>query len=162
MPLCPIDNVLTESDIHLMSHDITVITALNTLKNGTANEIRFTVNLENPVKYSLKRRMALDLYGIDEIPMRWLRGDMPPQTDTGADPFLNTYIVYLTDSRGVLIVDGEEMLIRKGSGVIFRQGLVHETRGTGHEPRLLLGPMSEHGFPVGAEELRRPEIIDRP
>ena len=70
--------------------------------------------------------------------------------------------MYLTDSRGVLIVDGESMPIRKGTGVIFRQGLVHETRGTGNEPRLLLGPMSEHGFPVGAEELRRPEIIDRP
>jgi hypothetical protein len=149
MPLYPIEGVLTESDVYLLIHDIAVITALHTLKNGTTNEVRFTTDLPYPVKESLKKRMGLDLYGIEEIPMRWMRGDMPPQTDTHINPSRNTYIVYLTDSEGHLFVDGSALPIRKGTGVIFRQGLVHETQGTGNTPRLLLGPINDYGMDVG-------------
>lgn len=145
MPIYPIEGILTESDVYLLRHDVAVITALHTLKNGTTNEIRFTTDLPYPVKESLKKRMGLDLYGIEDIPMRWMRGDMPPQTDTHVNPSRNTYIVYLTDSEGELFVDGTAVRIRKGTGVIFRQGLVHETRGTGNTPRLLLGPINDHG-----------------
>ena len=147
MPIYPIEGILTESDVYLLVHDIAVITALHTLKNGTTNEIRFTTDLPYPVKESLKKRMGLDLYGIEDIPMRWMRGDMPPQTDQYANASRNTYIVYLTDSEGDLFVDGTAVPIRKGTGVIFRQGLVHETRGTGNTPRLLLGPMGGHPAP---------------
>ena len=83
------------------------------------------------------------------IPMRWIKGDTKPHIDKGRNSFHNTYLAYLTDSTGQFVIDGEMHPISKGSAYMFSEGQTHETIGTGTEPRLLLGPMSEQGFPVG-------------
>ena len=83
------------------------------------------------------------------IPMRWIKGDTKPHIDKGRNSFHNTYLAYLTDSAGQFVIDGEMHPISKGSAYMFSEGQTHETIGTGTEPRLLLGPMSEQGFPVG-------------
>jgi hypothetical protein len=89
--------------------------------------------------------------------MRWIAGDTPAHHDHGASSFSNTYLVYLTSSPGNLIVDGVSYAIQRGYGYVFSEGLSHETAGTTTaEPRLLLGPMSEMGFAVGAPQLYQP------
>jgi hypothetical protein len=81
--------------------------------------------------------------------MRWIKGDTPSHHDNGIASFTNTYLTYVTDSYGKLVVDGVVYPIARGHGYVFSEGLPHETIGTGSEPRLLLGPMSETGFAVG-------------
>jgi hypothetical protein len=73
--------------------------------------------------------------------------------DKGRANFEQTYLMYLTDSPGELMVDGVSYPIRKGCGYTFSEGLSHQTVGTGSEPRLLLGPMSEAGIPVGGPSI---------
>jgi hypothetical protein len=82
--------------------------------------------------------------------MRWIRGDLPAHKDIGQAAFQLTAIVYVTESTGEFVLDGTSYAIEQGSGMTFQEGVVHETRGTGSAPRLLIGPMSESGFPVGA------------
>ncbi len=95
---------------------------------------------------------TLGLPAIQQIPLRWIRGDTPPHVDTGAQgqSFEKTYLAYLTDSEGEFVLGDQAYPIRKGTGFVFSEGVRHETRDTGTEPRLLLGPMNELGLPVGA------------
>ena len=81
--------------------------------------------------------------------MRWIKGDTKPHIDKSSHSFDKTYLAYLTDSPGELIIDDESYPIIKGNAYVFSEGLSHETIGTGSEPRLLLGPMNENGISVG-------------
>jgi hypothetical protein len=56
----------------------------------------------------------------------------------------------LTSSGGSLVIDGQAYPIHAGDAHIFSEGLEHFTINTGTTERLLLGPMSETGFGVGA------------
>jgi hypothetical protein len=81
--------------------------------------------------------------------MRWVKGDTAPHIDKGERTFTTTYLIYLNDSRGSFVINGESFNILKGDGFKFNEGLSHETIGTENDERLLIGPMSEFGFPVG-------------
>lgn len=116
----------------------------------------FSVALPSEVRTALQLEMGLDLSAVPSIPMRWIKGETVSHVDTGAGAFADTYLVYLTDSAGELIVDGQSYPIRKGVGYSFSEGLRHETVGTGSEPRLLLGPMNERGAAVGIFTIYRP------
>ena len=85
----------------------------------------------------------------DNIPMRWIKGDTKPHIDRSSTTFHTTFLAYLTDSTGQFSINGEIHPISKGTSYLFSEGQSHETIGTGTEPRLLLGPMSEHGIAVG-------------
>ena len=112
----------------------------------------FTIPLTAAIRADLNDKMGLRLpTSVTSIPMRWIKGDTPKHHDTGVSEFAHTYLVYLTtDSVGRIIIDGMEYPIHRGDGFIFSEGVSHETTGTSGEPRLLLGPMSEAGFAVGA------------
>jgi hypothetical protein len=117
----------------------------------------FTVLLTPTIREELFEAMGLRLSSnTTSIPMRWIVGDTPAHEDRGAGSFSNTYLVYLTSSPGNLVVDGVPYPIQRGYGYVFSEGLSHETVGTtaaasgDTAPRLLLGPMSEVGFSVGA------------
>jgi hypothetical protein len=86
------------------------------------------------------------------IPMTWIKGDSHPHIDRGAAPFEKTHLAYLTDSQGEFIIGNDTFPIVKGGAHSFSEGLVHETRNTGAEARLLLGPMNERAMPVGAPQ----------
>jgi hypothetical protein len=118
----------------------------------------FTIPLTSTIRSELFEAMGLHLSAnATSIPMRWIAGDTPAHHDHGASSFSNTYLVYLTSSPGNLIVDGVSYAIQRGYGYVFSEGLSHETAGTTTaEPRLLLGPMSEMGFAVGAPQLYQP------
>lgn len=111
----------------------------------------FSIILSPSIKTHIFNLMGLDLSNISSVPMRWIKGDTPAHNDNGESNFTHTYLIYLSDSYGNLVVDGVQYPIKKGSGYIFPESLSHETinTSTDTEARLLLGPMSESGFAVG-------------
>lgn len=112
--------------------------------------IYLNASLDDSLKEKISQQLGLPLSGLDTIPMRWIKGDTKPHIDKAARSFEKTYLTYLTSSPGELIVDGNSYPITQGCGYVFDENVSHETIGTGTEPRLLLGPMSEQGFAVGA------------
>lgn len=107
----------------------------------------FTIDIPSDIQERLKLVFNLNL---TKVPMRWIKGDTPPHIDKGVEDFENTYLIYLTDSTGSLVLDDKIYPITQNTGYIFPEGLSHETKDTGNLPRLLLGPMSEKGFAVGS------------
>lgn len=122
---------------------------LSSNNNSASKSEYFTLPLTTALRDELFEKMGLQLSSLSSIPMRWIVGDIPAHHDHGVANFTNTYLVYLTNSPGNLVVDGASYPIHRGYGYVFPEGLTHETVGTA-EPRLLLGPMSELGFAVGA------------
>jgi hypothetical protein len=147
MSVVSYENVLNESDISQILNEKNVIDALKEL-NGK-DTVRFTHPLSTEIKEKLKQRLGIDLSNIENVPMRWIQGDTKSHIDHGINSFENTYVVYLTDSLGKLVVDNQEYPIQKGNAIVFQQGLTHYTEGVEFEPRLMIGPMSEMGFTVG-------------
>lgn len=112
----------------------------------------FTIPLTSTIRTELFDMMGIQLSHLSSIPMRWIKGDTPPHHDHGVADFTHTHLVYLTNSEGNLVVDGDAYPIQRGYGYVFPEMVSHETVGTTSttvEPRLLLGPMSETGFAVG-------------
>jgi hypothetical protein len=149
-------NVLSNETIDYILSRQEVVDAKERInaKTASASE-KFTVALTPAIRSELFGRMGLQLSHITTIPMRWVKGDTPAHHDIGISGFTHTHLVYLTDSVGDLAVDGVMFPIRRGYGYIFSEGTSHETVGTDadSEPRLLLGPISETGFAVGANPI---------
>jgi hypothetical protein len=93
--------------------------------------------------------LSINLSQITSIPMRWIKGDTLSHMDTGEKHFNNTYLLYLTDSIGNLMIDGQSYPINAGDAHVFSEGVEHSTINTGDSERLMIGPMSETGFRVG-------------
>jgi len=127
-----------------------VIKAKEQISLQSEGSVYFNIHLNHLLREILHEKFDLDLSKADSIPMRWIKGDTKPHIDRSNHIFDKTYLAYLTDSQGELVIDGESYPISKGSAYIFSEGLEHETIGTGYEPRLLLGPISEQGIEVGA------------
>jgi hypothetical protein len=111
--------------------------------------IYFSVSITESIRDTLQTRFGLTLPIGSKIPMRWIKGDTKPHVDVGASNFENTYLLYLNDSPGELIVDSQSYLIQYNTGFVFNEGLSHKTLYTENVPRLLLGPMNELAEPVG-------------
>ena len=146
-------NVLSDDTItYLISHEevVSAKARIEANPDSRASE-RFTVPLTPALRSELLTNMGLELSNVTTIPMRWIKGDSPSHYDNGATTFTHTYLVYLNDSNGSLLLDSVTYPISRGVGYRFSEGLPHETVGTADdtEPRLLLGPMSETGFAVG-------------
>jgi hypothetical protein len=112
--------------------------------------VYFSVPITNLIRTTLQTRFGLDLPIHSKIPMRWIKGDIAPHVDVGASNFQNTYLLYLNDSPGKLIIDSQSYPIEANTGFVFNEGLSHETQRTENIPRLVLGPMNELAEPVGA------------
>lgn len=145
-----IENILPQEMIDSILHLSEVIKAKTHIDNLSYGSISFTIPLSSSIKTELHRHFGLDLSSVHTIPMRWIKGDTQSHIDKGSSTFVNTYLVYLTDSTGEFIIDESSYSIMKGYGYMFSEGLSHETINTGFEPRLLLGPMSEKGTVVGS------------
>jgi len=142
-----IANVFSSVQLDLLNN-LPEVTAAKA-KLATSNVVYFTTPLTDAIKTVLQGKFALDLK-TSEIPMRWIKGDTPAHTDSGASEFKNTYLVYLNDSQGEFILDTTSYSITANTGFVFSEGLTHKTENTGTQPRLLLGPMNEFGESVGA------------
>jgi len=143
-------SALTESEITLLLNDAATVAARQKLDDGHSHSVSFTIQVPDAIKEALKSRIGLDLYGVKDIPMRWIKGDTAAHADRGRTPFTHTYLVYLTDNTGSFVVNNVETSIQRGQAIVFQEGLRHETRNTGTVPRLMLGPMSEAATPVGS------------
>jgi hypothetical protein len=143
-------NVLTAEELHYLNNLPEVLSAKASLDSRPSGMVYFSVTLTDSIRATLQSRFGLDLSAHSSIPMRWIKGDTRPHVDIGASNFQNTYLLYLNDSPGELIVDSESYPIQANTGVVFNEGLSHETNNTEGVPRLLLGPMNELAEPVGS------------
>ena len=141
-------DVLSETQIQYINGLPEVATARQQIDAG-APVAYFSVTLNDSIKATLQERLGLDLSAVSQIPLRWIRGDTAPHVDVGASAFENTYLLYLNNSPGELILESDSYPIRANTAFVFQEGLRHETIHTGSEPRLLLGPMNELAQPVG-------------
>lgn len=143
-----IKNIFSAEEISQILNNPDVKT--NELKVNEQNVVKFSIELSAQLKTTLENKLSIDLAHTTTLPMRWIKGDTMPHIDRGESAFTDTYLVYLTDSVGNLIVDDVIYPISAGDAHIFSEGLEHSTINTGNtEARLILGPMSEMGFPVG-------------
>jgi hypothetical protein len=144
-----IQNVFSENEILSLLTLPEVLAAKEKLTSNQSGVEYFSVDLSSSLKSILLEKLGLDVTTKSSIPMRWIRGDTRPHIDKGVRDFEKTYLLYLTNSEGEFRIDGDSFPITQGTAYIFPEGLPHETIETGTEPRLLLGPMSEEGIPVG-------------
>ena len=149
-----IHNLLSPNEIAEILNNPIVQT--NKDKLSTLDKVDFSIQLPDAIKHKLENGFGIDLTQITSIPMRWIKGDTPPHIDRGENHFNNTYLLYLTDSIGNLIVDGQSYPITAGDAHIFNEGLAHSTINTGDSERLMIGPMSETGFRVGVASTPEP------
>ena len=143
-----IHNLLSSSEITEILNDPVVKT--NKEKLSTLQKVDFSIELSDTTKNKLETGLNISLTHITSIPMRWIKGNTEPHIDRGENDFYNTHILYLTDSIGNLMIDGISYPITAGDGHIFSEGLEHYTINTEDSERLMIGPMSESGFRVGA------------
>ncbi len=142
-------NVLSNEEVEYLNQLPEVLAAKASLDTRSSGMAYFSVMITNSIRKTLQARFGLHLPIGSSIPMRWIKGDTTPHVDIGVSQFENTYLVYLNDSPGELIVDSQSYPIEANTGFVFNEGLSHETKHTEHVPRLLLGPMSEFAQPVG-------------
>jgi hypothetical protein len=138
-------SILTTSEINEILQNVNV--QMNKENLSTNNLVNFAISLPNEIKSKLENTLSIHL--LDTVPMRWIKGDTLPHIDKGQEEFENTYLIYLTDSNGSLIIDGTEYPIVAGNAHVFNEGLQHSTINATNE-RLMIGPISENGLMVGA------------
>lgn len=142
--------VLTQEDMEYILNLPEVISAKEKIDYKSTGSIYFSVSLTPSIKNAIYEKIGLNILNIESIPMRWIKGDTLPHIDRCVASFENTYLMYLTDSVGELIIENNSFPISKGLAYVFPESTHHETINTGLEPRLLLGPMSEKAMFVGA------------
>ena len=114
------------------------------------SNVRFTCALSSEIKAAIHTSLGLDLSNIVEVPMRWVHGDTAAHVDVSRGTFENTYLIYASSSEGDFVLGDQSYPIMEGCGIRFNEGISHHTVGTGSGHRLLIGPMNEHGQPVGS------------
>jgi len=143
-----ISNILLPTEIEDIINN--PIVKSNQDKLSTLQKVDFSIQISDEIKSKLENGFNINLSEITSIPMRWIRGDTPMHTDRGKTHFSNTYLMYLTNSIGNLFIDGQSYPIAAGDAHIFSEGIEHYTINTGNDGRLMIGPLSETGFRVGA------------
>lgn len=142
-------NVLSNEELYYLNNHPEVLLAKTKLESRQCGNVYFSLPINDSIRSTLQSRFGLNLPVDSKIPMRWIKGDTEPHVDVGASNFQNTYLLYLNDSPGNLIIDSQSYPIQSNTGFVFNEGLSHETQYTENIPRLLLGPMNELAEPVG-------------
>jgi hypothetical protein len=142
-------NVFTTQTLAYITQLPEVTAARATLDAYNDHRVYFTIPITEIIRNALLTALGLDLSHLHNLPMRWIKGDTAPHIDSGPVVFKHSYLVYLTNSAGELILDTTSYPITANTGYKFNEGATHKTLNTGNEPRLLIGPMDEFGNPVG-------------
>lgn len=143
-------NVLSNEELDYFNNRPEVLVAKASLNSRQSGMVYFSVPITSEIQATLQSRFGLNLPVDSQIPMRWIKGDTSPHVDVGASNFQNTYLLYLNDSPGEIVIDSQSYPIHSNTGFVFNEGLSHETQYTENVPRLLVGPMNELAEPVGA------------
>jgi len=141
-------DIFSSEDLTFITQHNSVITALHKSSILSVGMLSFIMPITSSIRSALTRTFGMDLTNVGVLPMRWIRGDIAPHVDIGTAPFQNTYVVYLQDSQGELLLDGVSYPIVANTGFVVKEGMTNETRNTGSNPRLIVGPMNERGEPV--------------
>ena len=128
-------------------HDIDFILQLDTVQFAKQQPSHiFQIELPIHMQQQLKEKLGIQP---STIPMKWIKGNTSPHIDKSMCPFQQTHLIYMTDSDGYFMINNQSYPIKKNTAFSFPEGIEHETINTGSIPRLLMGPMSELGIPVG-------------
>ena len=148
-----LSNVFSSDELNYLNNLPEVLAAKARLStSGPSDKVYFKIPLTHEIRQTINQKLCIDL-SVEEIPMRWIKGDTAPHIDTGSSAFERTYLVYMNDSAGEFILGDDSYPITANSAFIFNEGLSHKTLATGTEPRLLLGPMNEFAQQVGVPSL---------
>ncbi len=142
-------NVLSNEELQYLNNRPEVFAAKADMDSKQSGMVYFSVPITSSIRDTLQSRFGLQMPAYSQIPMRWIKGDTAPHIDVGSSNFQTTYLLYLNDSPGELIVDSQAYPIQCNTGFVFNEGIVHESKYTENVPRLLLGPMNEFVEPVG-------------
>ena len=143
-------NVFSNEQLQYLNNLPEVLVAKAKLDTRTSGMVYFSVIITESIRNTLQSQFGLQLSTGLSIPMRWIKGDTAPHVDVGVSDFQNTYLLYLNDSPGEFVIDTQSYPIQANTGFVFNEGIAHKTLNTGTEPRLMIGPMSEQAFAVGA------------
>jgi len=144
-----IHNVFPEEYLNYILELPEVIEAKTKLTSG---QVYFNIQITDTIRDAMQT-LGVDLSKVSTVPLRWIKGDTPVHNDRGFSAFKNTYLVYINNSVGDIIIDSTEYPIQQNTAFIFNEGVLHGTLNTGDSPRLLLGPMNEFAQPVGGVPL---------
>ena len=142
-------NVLSNEELNYINNHPEVLLAKSSLDAQSSGMVYFSLPITNSIHAALETRMGLHLSLDSKIPMRWIKGDVEPHVDVGSSNFKNTYLMYLNDAPGELVIDSQSYPIQMNTGFVFNEGLSHKTQHTEDVARLLMGPMNEFAEPVG-------------
>lgn len=137
----------------LTSEEISTLLDLNAEKISSLTAIvtsRAYLQLDVPEALLTKLSSAFGIPLTSPVPAQLIKKDISFHKDVGPADFQYTYLYYLTDSEGSLVIDGTSYPIAKGTAYRFAEGLEHGTVGTGESVRLSIGPFNEFEQPVGA------------
>ena len=145
-----ISNVFSNEDVqYLLQLPEVLASSAKLSPSSSSGAVYFKIPLTETIRTVLQERLGLNLSGVSEIPMRWIKGDTAPHVDSGPSDFEKTFLVYLSSSEGEFVLEGDSHPIVANTAFVFNEGLEHKTLGTGSIPRLLVGPMNELAEPVG-------------
>lgn len=147
------NNVFLDEDIHAINALPEVLAAKSDVQQLATNgnrKVTFYIPLTASIRSALTAVGLTLANDVTQIPMRWILGDTASHVDTAVSTFRNTYLVFLNDSPGELVLgDVVSYPITQNTAFVFEEGISHKTENTGGVPRLLVGPMNELGEPVG-------------
>ena len=147
------NNVLSLEDLVYVNALPEVLEAKVQVDAMPYGKVSFSILQKDSLRTALFSKLGLDLSHLDSIPMQWIKGDTSAHVDSGASTFEQTYLVYLTSCPGEFVVDTSSYPIVENTAYVFNEGLSHKTLNTASGVRLLIGPVSEKGFRVGAENV---------
>jgi hypothetical protein len=149
-----VDRLFTEDELESILQDETVVENLGKISE-TCKKVRFSIDLSESIRSKLTSIgiLSSSMNSLDSLPMSWISGDSQEHIDSGAGDFKETILVYVSDAEGSFIIDNISYQIKKGRAFVFSTGMMHSTIDTGSSPRLLIGPMSETGIPVGGANI---------
>ena len=136
-----VEDILTEEDIQTIHSLEAVIEHRKIIGYNPKSykRIYFHVVLPETIVNKINAAFGLHLDPEKEIPIRWLQGDNPQHVDKDKNnQTWTTYLLYLTDNEGKLIVEKKEYEIKKGRGYVFGAGVIHETKNTYSSPKLAI------------------------
>lgn len=143
------NSIFSEEELHYILNLPEVLISKEAIDKKESGSIYFNSALTENIKDRLTQTFNNNFSNLQFIPMCWIKGNTLPHEDRGTNSFQSTYLVYINDSVGELILNDESYPMVSGTGYVFSEGIRHETLNTLSEPRLLIGPMSETGLSVG-------------
>lgn len=143
-----VSNIFNEDDINYLMNSPVVISSKYLFTISDIALFSMQVKITDSIRTALQTQLGInDTY--EALPMRWVRGNTAAHADTGFTPFTKSYLIYLMDNPGSLVVgednDAVSYPITANTAYIIDYGVTYKTENTGVALQLLVGPMSEIG-----------------